>query len=315
MEVAVRHSRKIIRIKATDSPNIRLALSQLERGERVTHETIVPGVITYQQYVDRRNSYDKVKACISLDAEFYEGSELLWFPPVWLDMSVERARWLVKGRKAKAGGCDPAEGGDKTAMSAIDEYGLIELVSRKTPNTDDVVREAKAFMIKHGIPPDRFCFDRGGGGKQHADRMRADGLPVRSVGFGESLVPELKYGRPPVRIRRGEKEERYEYLNRRAQMYGELSEALDPGLPGIRFAIPEEYAELRRQLAPIPKMYDQEGRMKMLSKNKRNPDPANPSTEKTLIELIGCSPDEADSLVLAYHALRHRSNTPVLGAA
>lgn len=309
-----KYYRRVIRIRATDSPNVKLGLAQVEAGLAPTHETVVPGVLTYSEYLNRRANWDKIKQCVSLDAEFYEGAELLLFPPDWLNAAEERARSLPRNRKAKAGGCDPAEGGDSTCMAAVDEYGLIDLVSKKTPNTDLIAQEAIAFMRKHDIPPLKFCFDRGGGGKQHADRLRGMGYPVRSVGFGESLAPDPRYGKAPVRIRKEDKEGRYEYVNRRAQMYGELSEALDPGLPGVRFAIPAEYEELRRQLAPMPKLYDKEGRLFMLPKNKRNPDPANPSTEKTLVELIGCSPDEADSVVLAYHAMVHRPTNLVAGA-
>lgn len=312
--MSIRYHRKVIRIRATDSPNVRLALAQIERGIEPTHETVVPGVLSWREYQNRRANWDKVKQCVSLDAEFYEGSELLLYPPDWLNLAEERARTLPRVRKAKGGGCDPAEGGDRTSMAAVDEFGLIEQVSKKTPNTDLIVQEAIAFMRKHEIPPDRFVFDRGGGGKQHADRMRGMGYNVRSVGFGEGLAPDPRYGKAPVRIRKEEKECRYEYLNRRAQMYGELSESLDPDLPGVRFAIPAEYTELRRQLAPMPKLYDKEGRLFMLPKNKRNPDPTNPSTEKTLVELIGCSPDEADSLVLACHGMWHRSTNLVVGA-
>jgi len=308
------YHRRVIRIRATDSPNVKLALAQIEAGLEPTHETVVPGVLSWREYQNRRANWDKVKQCVSLDAEFYEGSELLLFPPDWLNLAEERARALPRVRKAKGGGCDPAEGGDSTSMSAVDEFGLIEQVSKKTPDTSMIGQEAIAFMRKHDIPPDKFVFDRGGGGKQHADMLRRMGFNVRSVGFGEGLAPDPRYGKAPVRIRREDKEGRYEYLNRRAQMYGELSEALDPGLPGTRFAIPAEYTELRRQLAPMPKLYDKEGRLYMLPKNKRNPDPTNPSTEKTLVELIGCSPDEADSLVLACHGMWHRSTNLVVGA-
>lgn len=308
------YHRRVIRIRATDSPNVKLALAQIEAGLEPTHETVVPGVLSWREYQNRRANWDKVKQCVSLDAEFYEGSELLLFPPDWLTLAEERALALPRARKAKGGGCDPAEGGDRTSMAAVDEFGLIEQVSKKTPDTSMIGQEAIAFMRKHDIPPDKFVFDRGGGGKQHADMLRRMGFNVRSVGFGEGLAPDPRYGKAPVRIRREDKEGRYEYLNRRAQMYGELSEALDPGLPGVRFAIPAEYTELRRQLAPMPKLYDKEGRLFMLPKNKRNPDPTNPSTEKTLVELIGCSPDEADSLVLACHGMWHRSTNLVVGA-
>lgn len=302
--------RKVIKIKATDSPNVKYALAQKEKGYEPTNEIVVPGVLTWGEYRHRRATWDKIRQSIGLDAEFYEGSEILLFPADWLNQAEERARHLPRHRKAKGGGCDPAEGGDKTAMAAVDEYGLIELVSRKTPNTNDVVHEAIAFLHRHEIPPERFCFDRGGGGKQHADRLREmrgvghpeNGYPVRTVGFGESIAQEIKRGTAPVKYRREVVEERYEFKNRRAQMYGELSELLDPGLPGTRFAIPAEYHELRRQLAPIPKKYDNESRMFMLPKQ----NPAKPDDPNTLINLIGCSPDEADALVLAVHGMLHR---------
>ena len=63
-----------------------------------------------------------------------------------------------------------------------------------------------------------------------------------------------------------------------------------------------EQVELLRQMRPMPLLYDQEGRMRMLPKHKKDPD----STEKTLTDLIGCSPDEADALVLAVHGMLYQ---------
>jgi hypothetical protein len=106
-----------------------------------------------------------------------------------------------------------------------------------------------------------------------------------------------------------EKEERYHFKNRRAEMYGTLRVFLDPSLKRYvgnkdeftGFGLPAEYIELRRQLSLIPLSYDQEGRLYLLPKYKRSPN----STERTLTEIIGCSPDEADALVLAIHAMQH----------
>ena len=81
-------------------------------------------------------------------------------------------------------------------------------------------------------------------------------------------------------------------------MYGLLRRVLDPTERG--FGLPAKYVELRRQLGPIPLDYDGEGRMMMMKKRK----PANStSKERTLIELLGCSPDEADSLVVAIYSM------------
>lgn len=308
--------RKVIRIRALDSPSVRYSLAQKRAGLKVTDEEIVPGVITYGKYLEALATWDELKLYAGIHAEFYEGASLRLFPVDWLNEAEGRAAMLPKMRKAKGGGCDPAEGGDKTALAAVDEYGLIALEVHKTPNTDDVVNLAIDFIKRWEIPPDRFVFDRGGGGKQHADRMYAMRsaagnrlFPVRSVGFGESITLPVKYGIHNVPTRREVSEERYEYKNRRAQMYGELSEAMDPGLPGLRFAIPAVYSELRRQLSFMPKRFDQEGRMFMIPKQ----NPKDPDDPETLIKLIGHSPDEADAVALAYHGMRHKGTTVTIG--
>lgn len=311
----VRYFRRVIRIKATDSPNVRLGLAQDRAGLTVTDEILVPGVLTYAEYRKRRATWDRVRQCIGLDGEFWKGKEALLYPPEWLNLAEERARRLSPNRRARAGGCDSAEGGDDTSFCAVDELGLIALESLKTPNTDDVPALAIAFMKRWDIPPDRFAFDRGGGGKQHADRLRAKGYEVMTVGFGEAIATEPRRGLETVARRKDVKELRYEYKNRRAQMYGELSEWLDPSLEedGPRCAIPEQFSELRRQMAPIPKLIDGEGRYYMLPKSKGTGKADQEKKTPTLTELIGRSPDDLDAFVLAYHALRYRSSRAKAG--
>lgn len=312
-----KYYRRVIRVKATDSPNVRLGLAQLKAGQTPTDETLVPGLLSYSQYVHRRATWDNVRQSIGLDGEFWEGSELLLFPPDWMNAAEERARSLPRLRTARGGGCDPAEGGDKTAFAAVDELGLIDLVSFKTPNTNDVVTKAIEFMAKWQIPPERFCFDRGGGGKQHVDRMREierNGVRpyrhLRTVSFGESPSLPIKYGRYGVPDRKDAKEVASSYKSLRVQMYHELSQAMDPGLPGVRFAFPERYEELRRQLCVFPKRTDGDG--KYILPPKQNPN--DPDDVDTLIAMIGHSPDEADAVVLAYHAMTHDAKVVKIGA-
>ncbi len=322
--------RKVIRIRGDDSPNVRAATLMKSRGIEPDGRTVLPGVLPWNEYEKRRSQWDKIRQCISLDAEFYDGAESLMFPPEWLNRAedpdmVERCR----NAPTEAIGIDPAEGGDKTALAAVNRYGVKELKSLRTPNTDMIPGLVLAFMRKHGLEttPERVCFDRGGGGKQHADRLRGMGYAVRTVGFGESVALEPKRGMTLTEERRGVRETRYEYKNRRAQMYGILREKLDPGAesddaqpldadgfpfrisPRSGFAVPREYSELRRQLAPIPLTYDGEGRLYLLPKSKKTPD----STEKTLTDLIGCSPDDADAVVLALFAMTDRPQRPRAG--
>lgn len=267
---------------------------------------------------------------VGLDAEFWEGAEILMYPPEWLNRAERLAR-LLRGvhvrRQAKSIGADPAEGGDKTAVSVIDEFGLMEQTAIKIPDTSKVAGILIDTMRRHDVSPENVVLDRGGGGKQIADQLRSRGFMVRTVAFGEPVTQEVKKGtaRVPHKEKVEQKEERYAYKNRRSQMYGEFRRLLDPGddfdismelgfhnsqIPDWSgFAIPAKFRELRRQLSLMPLLYDDEGRMLMLPKSKKNT-----RGEKSLIQILGCSPDESDSLVLAIHGLLHRSKSTPAGA-
>lgn len=313
--------RKVFRIRGEDSPNVRLAVAEIAAGRKPSGRIIIPGVLPYNEYVKRRRLLDKVEQTVTLDAEFYEGADVLMFPPEWLNSSNQRARALYgKTRYAKAIGIDPAEGGDRTAMAAVDEYGLIELVSKKTPDTSMITGEAIAFGKRHGVSPENWLFDAGGGGKQHADRLRKMGFKVRTVRFGESINLDPKRGLTRIEERIDVKEERYAYLNRRAEMYGILRNLInpDPAINPHGFGlIPsdrgEVYAELRRQLAPIPMWHDDEGRIFLPPKNLK-PGQKDTDNKVTLVKLIGHSPDEADAVVLATHGLTYKKRPVIAGA-
>ncbi len=375
--MAPQYHRRVIRISAADSPNVRLGLAQVRAGRRrppeclvisednphgaysrdewqrlvvkwvsmgcrePDEEQILPGVLSWGDYVHRHATWGKIRKVIGLGGVFYEGSEVLLFPPQWWERS-ERLWETVRGRHrvAKGIGIDPAEGGDKTSMCAVDELGIIELTSRKTPWTHVITSEALAFMRKHGVAPERVCFDRGGGGKQHADRLRApksEGgheLPVRTVGFGEGVAEMPKRGLRPIADRRDIVEERYAYEDRRAQLFGELHRFFDPGeegnwIGGVKvqgFAVPpnlrgkadDPTTTLRNQLEVLPLLYSPEGRLMMLPKNRRAEDKdKEPGTVKTRCwaDMIGGhSPDEADAVALALHAMLHEERAAVAGA-
>lgn len=307
-----RFYRKVIKISAEMSPNVIWARSQLAVGRVPDNRVVVPGVLTWADYQKRRATWDSVRQCIGLDGDFYEGAEVLLYPPSWINRAEQVAadlRSTKPNRKAEAIGIDPAEGGDKTAMAAVDKLGLLELVSRKTPDTSIITGEALAFMRKHGVPPEKLVFDRGGGGKEHADRLRAMGYPVRTVAFGESLVLDPKRGLRQIPERLDNREDQYAYKNRRAEMYGALRLLLDPSLSAQGFGLPADYPELRQQMAPIPLTYDPEGRLELLPKNKRPSE----TEKKCLIDLIGHSPDELDALVLAIHGMQTKALRQVAG--
>lgn len=303
---------KVIRIRAEDSPNV-IAKS----------DDAFPGVLTYSEYLWRRRNWDKVRQCIGLDAQFYKGAENLLYPPDWLNRAEQIARDLGRNGKGSGDwgdekitmGVDPAEGGDKSSFCVGDRLGIISLHSIETPMTTDIVDFSLFLMKKYHITPEDVCFDTGGGGKQHADVLRQKGFPVRTIGFGEAVTLDIKYGSHLASTRRDNKEERQEYLNRRSQMAGELRELLDPSREA-GFALPPELhgmdddpeTALRNQMAPIPLMY-KEGRLALPPKHKPTPN----YTGVTLTGLIGHSPDEYDALLLQTHALLHRPTRKVVG--
>ena len=289
--------RKVLRIRGQDSPNVRYALAEIAKGLKPSNTVILPGVLTYGDYQKRRDTWNARRQSIGLDARFYEDATNMLYPMAWLDAAERRYDSLVaKRRFAKGIGIDSAEGGDSTTMAASDELGLIELVSMKTADTSVITAEADHFARKHNVPWHKVLFDRGGGGKQHADRMRLQGKPVRSIGFGESPTLRPRFAKYFPGDREAIQETKYTYINKRAELYGELSVLLDPALGG--WAIPREYTELRRQMERIPKLFDSEDRLRMLPKRRTKKD----SKEESLMDLLGCSPDELDAVVLSVHA-------------
>lgn len=304
--------RRVIQIKGEDSPNVKFALWQKRQGITPDGRMVLPGVLSWEEYRDRRNNWDKVSQCRSLDAEFWEGEDALLYPPLRLNRAHDVAEKLRgKPRRAKCVGVDPAEGGDSTCWCVIDEYGIIELLSKKTPDTSQIVTQTIVLMRKYDVPPHKVFFDRGGGGKQHADQLRQRGYDVQTVAFGETVTKVPHRGMTLFDEKKEEREEKYAYKNRRAEMAGMLADLLDPNLNPQGFGIPRECAELRRQMAPMPRLWDGEGRLYLPPKGKPSPD----SKVVTLKAMLGCSPDEFDSLCLAVYGMKAKRFVPTAGAA
>lgn len=329
------YHRKVIRIRATDSPNVRLGLEERARGKDPSGRVVLQGVLSWEEYQTRLATWDPIRCCVGLDAQFYEGAELLMFPPEWLNQA-ELAAEMIKGmlRVAEGIGIDSGEGEANTVWSAVDRYGLIEQISIKTRDTSVIIPQTIAFAQRHDCPFDRVIFDRGGGGRQYADAMRSKGYPVRTVAFGEPIVMDPQRAKVRFTQKTRNREDKYVYKNRRAQMFHALRLLIEPDekempptdpnsptptviiptAPVVNpsvFALPSRYTELRRQLSPIPLTYDEEGRVFLLPKHRKEGD----SKEKrTLVDLIGCSPDEADSLVVAIYAMQYQPFRAKAGA-
>jgi hypothetical protein len=308
-QLSPRCYRRVIKITGEDSPNVKAGLLYRRYGREPLGEILIPGVLPWDDYLKRLETWDPVRICVGIKAEFWEGADALLYPPQWLNRSEDLHRTLVgMPRRGKAMGVDPGEGVANTSWTVVDDLGLIEQVSMVTPDTAVIVGHTKALAETWSVPPEEVIFDRGGGGKQIADLLRSQGWNVRTVSFGESPTPELHRGMTPF----GEKKERIElsrtYKTRRAEMYGILRDSLDPSLSPMGFAIPPQYVELRRQLSLIPLLRDGEGCLYLPPKSRK---PG--SSVKSLQDIIGRSPDEADSLVLAVYGLRRKIYRPKVG--
>lgn len=304
--------RKIIRICAEDSPNVKLALGEIELGRHPSLRRLVPGALPYEEYKFRRDNWDPVLQCIKLDACFYEGADTLLCPPEWLNAAEAVASTQPRPRRGEAMGVDTAEGGDSTVWTIIDKDGIIRQVSEKTSNTAVIGGRTLALAQEYNIPAKMVVFDQGGGGQVHADYLRQKGFKCRTVSFGEAVMPEKVRHLKPWETKQHERQQRYTYKNRRAQMYHMLRLKIDPtgnDPPQTKFGIPVDLKELRRQLSQIPMLFDEEGRIYLPPKRKK---PGSSASVTTLEEILGSSPDEADSLVLAIYALDPKSQKIVL---
>lgn len=324
--------RKVIHIDGEDSPNVKVARAILKKtGAKDFQElgiqppNVIPGVLSYNEYIRREQKWDKRKRHIRLRGLFYEGEESMLFPCEWLDKAEERYRILCPNgyeqshhtRSAMAMGVDCGAGRDLSCWTIIDRLGVLYQYAAPTPNTAEIYKITANLMREYGVKAERVMFDAGGGGKQIVDYMRDTDRRLyrnlRSVAFGATATP------PPQRKVHGRsehidaKEEQWTYKNKRAEMHGMLRTWLDINLNPEEsiFSIPEELYQLREELACLPMWFD-EGKMYLPPKDTKPDKKENPD-EITIKKILGRSPDRADSLVLAVYALGTKAKR-VVGA-
>lgn len=310
--------RKIIHISAEDSPNVQRAQEQREQGIEPNNEIVIPGILPNDLYETRMALWDDIRKCISLSGRFWEGKEVMMFPQQWLALGLQRAIALRthRGKRyASAIGIDPGEGSADTCFCAGDDLGILDFEGYPTPDTSLIKRVAKAMMIKWRCDPDNCVFDRGGGGKQIADELRSEGYDVSTIAFGEQPSTEPKHGMYTVYQRLDIREEKSAYFNMRSQMYYEARCMLNPDINPEGYGLPggDQGRELVRQLSLIPLKYDQNGKIYLPPKNRKPGQVSSSSTNPTLSEIIGRSPDQADAFVIMVHRMLHGAITMEAG--
>lgn len=279
--------RKVIHVSGDDSPNVKAGRRWKELGRAGAPPLLIAGLLTYEEYVRREATWDEVKKTCRLFGHFHEGDASLLFPMTWLDAAMHRRRWdeiNALPRYVEAIGLDVAAGGrDKTCWTMVDHRGLIEQIVKDLGNTMEIVGNTLRLLQQYRLPAERVAIDAGGGGKQIADRLHELGYYVQVIGFGESATDPQAY------------------KNRRAELYGNLRRLLDPERELGPFLLPPLAGELRQELVVLPLQFDSEGRMFLPPKARR---PNQATKIPSIRDLLGRSPDRADSLVLAAWALR-----------
>lgn len=319
--------RKVIHVSGEDSPNVVMGRAWRAAGRtgspprrgpqgQVWH---IPGILSYDTFLEREATLRPHERRTRLYGLFPEEAGQRMFPKAWLDAAQQlgamlRERMNQRGRpvgRPFALGVDASEGGgDQSAWCVWGRFGVVEIIAKETPNTSEIAGTTRALMRRYRIKPRYVAFDAGGGGKQIADQLRERGCEeIMDVDFGAKADDPRKY------------------MNCRAELYGELREAMRAtigdnqqlsgrigrmlklgaarwGNPKLWCAsLPSDAAELREDLAVLPLLRDSEGRLRMLSKSKSHR-PASARSEKCLRDLLGRSPDQGDAAALAYYAWR-----------
>lgn len=309
------YDRKVIRIKAEDSPNVKYARLCHKQGKPVDPRKLIPGILTLEEYDFRRRTWDPLRQLIGLDVEFPKGAEHMLFPEEWLKLSAQYHRTLNKERRGLSMGVDPGEGSAESSWTIVDHQGVVARFDKRTVNTMDIWKETVRLIQIHNLQAEQVWFDRGAG-LAHAQLLQDRGYPVHTVSFGVQPKLEMRRGNRIFPEKVKEEEERQAYASRRVFMYWSLRTLIQPvetsevdrdGNPIMisKFGIPGDDMELRRQLLPFPLQRDKKGVAILPPKNRGAKTTTGKGEERiiTMTDLIGCSPDRADSLVLAVYGL------------
>lgn len=177
---------------------------------------------------------------------------------------------FVSPRGIPSLGIDCAGSGrDFNVFYVVDDNHIIEKYKIQQADTFQLHSIARQLIMKHGV---RMVAIDGTGGFGNAlyDMLKIDKtLQVYSINFGQAA------------------NDSEHYANARAEMFFTLANAMKDG-----FSVTEE--EVSEQLKLMSFMLTATGKSQIVSK-------------EVIKKVLGCSPDSADSLALAYY-MRHKMN-------
>lgn len=308
---------KVVRVSAEMSPNVVAAKRCLELGRPLPKRTPVPGLLSYEEYLNRRATYPPWQARPSLDGLFNDESTAKLFPKEALDFGQSLFHRLQAGAPDRREspyrwlrwwgwpfgiGVDCAMGGgDLSAWAIYGRFGCVHVETLDTPNTRAIKRQTLSLMRHWRIQPEWVCFDRAIG-KGIADELREEGREVNDAGFGESALDSGKYPNMRVELYGDLAEAMAKAFDQAGRLHGRYEKLLTVAPSEWRklkkarpVALPPD-ADLRQELFVLPRARDGRDRLTL--------PPKDGTKSKLGVKqmLGGRSPDRADALVLARYA-------------
>lgn len=237
----------VMRLNGEEHPNV------------IENRLVVPGAVTPEWIRERQEEYG------GRESPFYRARVRGLWPEqgddVLIPMHLVEAaqkRW-AKPEKSVAIGCDIARfGSDETITVSIGDNGAVQIESIR--QGQDLMATAGTLVQFKGL---KIGVDDAGLGGGVTDRLKEQGVAVTPVLAGSGAIEDTKF------------------INRRAEMYWALREALKAG----DISLPDD-RKLAADLTNHKFTYDSRGRIKLESKDE-------------LKKRLGRSPDRADALAIA----------------
>ena len=176
----------MIHVDGLDSPNVRAGMEHRRLGRPGPPPTLIPGVLSYADYIFRDSQWDGYNKMTRLHGLFHQGEDAQLFPLAWIERAA--AAWEeVKGlrRGPFALGIDTASGGrDNAAFVVLDHLGIVEIVVTDGKDTTKLYATTKRLMAKYHISPRMVAVDAGGK-EIIGDRLAHEGTTIRCVSFAQ----------------------------------------------------------------------------------------------------------------------------------
>lgn len=237
----------VIRLNGEEHPNV------------LENRMAVPGAVTREWIAEREQEYG------GRESSLYRARVRGLWPEQGDDVLIPlhiveaaQKRWAEPASRV-AVGCDIARfGSDETITVSIGNNGAVTIESIR--NGQDLMATAGGLVQFRGL---KIGVDDAGLGGGVTDRLREQGVSVEAVLAGNSANEDQKF------------------VNRRAEMYWALREALKAG----DISLPDD-RKLAADLTNHKFTYDSRGRIKLESKD-------------DLKKRLGRSPDRADAVAIA----------------